>query len=78
MYIREELTLEVEDGEIDFNITIDTEDGEWEILEETITKNGVPYTPTLEEHNLMQELAEEEAPEHLQNYIDERLDAWED
>ena len=49
MYLRDEITIEVDDKEITFMYSVTAEDGEWEILSETIEVNGEPYTPTAEE-----------------------------
>lgn len=78
MYLREEITIEVEAGEIEFNYSLTTEDGEWEILTETITLNGVPYSPTIEEWAIMQEETEEKAREALEQYEEERLEGFDD
>lgn len=78
MYLREEITIEVEAGEIEFNYSLTTEDGEWEILTETITLNGAPYSPTIEEWAIMQEETEEKAREALEQYEEERLEGFDD
>lgn len=78
MYLREEITIEVEAGEIEFNYSLTTEDGEWEILSDTITLNGAPYSPTIEEWAIMQEETEEQAREALEQYEEERLEGFED
>lgn len=78
MYLREEITIEVEAGEIEFNYSLTTEDGEWEILSDTITLNGAPYSPTIEEWAIMQEETEEQAREALEQYEEERLEGFDD
>ena len=78
MYLREEITIEVEAGEIEFNYSLTTEDGEWEILTETITLNGAPYSPSIEEWAIMQEETEEQAKEALEQYEEERLEGFDD
>lgn len=78
MYLREEITIEVEAGEIEFNYSLTTEDGEWEILTDTITLNGAPYSPSIEEWAIMQEEAEEQARIQCEQYEEDRLDSWED
>lgn len=78
MYLREEITIEVEAGEIEFNYSLTTEDGEWEILTETITLNGAPYSPTIEEWAIMQEETEEQARIALEQYEEERLERFDD
>jgi hypothetical protein len=78
MYIREEITMELDSGEIEFNYSVDTEDGEWEILTDTITLNGAPYTPTTEEWLLMEEETEEQARVSVDQYNEERLESWDD
>ena len=78
MYLREEITIEVEAGEIEFNYSLTTEDGDWEILTETITLNGAPYSPTIEEWAIMQEETEEQANEALKQYEEERLEGFDD
>lgn len=78
MYLREEITIEVEAGEIEFNYSLTTEDGEWEILTETITLNGVPYSPTIEEWAIMQEETEEQARIALEQYEEERVEGFDD
>ena len=78
MYLREEITIEVEAGEIEFNYSLTTEDGEWEILTETITLNGEPHSPSLEEWAIMQEETMEQGREALKSYEEDRLESWED
>lgn len=78
MYLREEITIEVEAGEIEFNYSLTTEDGEWEILSDTITLNGAPYSPTIEEWAIMQEETEEQAREALEQYEEERMEGFDD
>jgi len=78
MYIRDEITIEVNEKEITFMFSLTTEDGEWEILTETITLNGAPYSPTIEEWAIMQEETEEQARIALEQYEEERLEGWED
>lgn len=78
MYLRDEITIEVEAGEIEFNYSVTTEDGEWEILSDTITLNGAPYSPSIEEWGIMQEETEEQARITIEQYEEERLDSWED
>lgn len=78
MYLREEITIEVEAGEIEFNYSVTTEDGEWEILSDTITLNGAPYSPTIEEWAIMQEETEEQARIALEQYEEERLEGFGD
>lgn len=78
MYIRDEITIEVNEKEITFMFSVTTEDGEWEILSETIEVNGMPYTPTDEEWRIMQEETEDHARETINQYEEERLEGWED
>jgi hypothetical protein len=78
MILREEITMELDSGEIEFNYSVDTEDGEWEILTETITLNGAPYIPTTEEWGYMEEETEEQARIAVDQYNEERLESWED
>jgi hypothetical protein len=78
MNLTEWLTLETEEGEIEFKVLVDTEDGEWEILTETITLNGAPYIPTTEEWRYMEEETEEQARIAVDQYNEERLESWED
>jgi hypothetical protein len=78
MYLREEITIEVEAGEIEFNYSLTTEDGEWEILTETITLNGAPHSPSIEEWAIMQEETEEQASIALGEYNEERFYRWDD
>jgi len=78
MNLTEWLTLETEEGEIEFKVLVDTEDGEWEILTETITLNGAPYIPTTEEWGYMEEETEEQARIAVDQYNEERLESWED
>lgn len=78
MYLRDEITIEANEKEITFMFSVTTEDGEWEILSETIEVNGEPYSPTAEEWVYMQEETEEQAREALEQYEEERLDSWED
>lgn len=78
MYLREEITIEVEAGEIEFNYSLTTEDGEWEILSDTITLNGAPHSPSIEEWAIMQEETEEKAREDLEQYEEERLEGFDD
>ena len=78
MYLRDEITIEVEAGEIEFNYSLTTEDGEWEILSDTITLNGAPHSPSIEEWAIMQEETEEKAREALEQYEEERLEGFDD
>ena len=78
MILREEITMELDSGEIEFNYSVDTEDGEWEILTETITLNGAPYIPTTEEWGYMEEETEEQARIAVDQYNEERLESWDD
>lgn len=78
MYLRDEITIEVEAGEIEFNYSLTTEDGEWEILSDTITLNGAPYSPSIEEWGIMQEEAEEQARIAIEQYEEERLEGFDD
>lgn len=78
MLLREEITMELDSGEIEFNYSVDTEDGEWEILTETITLNGAPYIPTTEEWGYMEEETEEQAEIAVDQYHEEKEDSWED
>ena len=78
MYIRDEITIEVDGKEITFMFSVTTEDGEWEILSETIEVNGEPYSPTAEEWGYMQEETEEQARIALEQYEEERLERFDD
>lgn len=78
MYLRDEITIEVEAGEIEFNYSLTTEDGEWEILSDTITLNGAPYSPSIEEWGIMQEETEEQARIAIEQYEEERLEGFDD
>lgn len=78
MILREEITMELDSGEIEFNYSVDTEDGEWEILTETITLNGAPYIPTTEEWGYMEEETEEQARIAVEQYEEERLEGFDD
>lgn len=78
MYLRDEITIEVEAGEIEFNYSLTTEDGEWEILSDTITLNGAPYSPSIEEWAIMQEETEEQARIAIEQYEEERLEGFDD
>ena len=78
MYIRDEITIEVDEKEITFMFSVTTEDGEWEILSETIEVNGEPYSPTAEEWGYMQEETEEQARIALEQYEEERLERFDD
>lgn len=79
MILREEITMELDSGEIEFNYSVDTEDPhDWEILTETITLNGAPYIPTTEEWGYMEEETEEQARIAVDQYNEERLESWED
>lgn len=70
--------MELDSGEIEFNYSVDTEDGEWEILTETITLNGAPYIPTTEEWGYMEEETEEQARIAVEQYEEERLEGFDD
>lgn len=76
MYIRDEITIEVDEKEITFMYSVTTEDGEWEILSETVEVNQEPYTPTAEEWGYMQEEAEEQARTQCEQYEEERKETW--
>ena len=78
MYLRDEITIEVDDKEITFMYSVTAEDGEWEILSETIEVNGVPYSPTAEEWGYMQEETEEQARIQCEQYEEERLGGFDD
>lgn len=78
MYIRDEITIEVNEKEITFMFSVTTEDGEWEILSETIEVNGVPYSPSIQEIQIMQEEAEEQARIQCEQYEEERLEGFDD
>lgn len=78
MYIRDEITIEVNEKEITFMYSVTTEDGEWEILSETIEVNGEPYSPTTEEWGYMQEETEEQARIALEQYEEERFEGFDD
>ena len=78
MYLRDEITIEVDDKEITFMYSVTTEDGEWEILTETIEVNGQPYIPTTEEWGYMEEETEEQARIQCEQYEEERLEGLED
>lgn len=78
MYLRDEITIEVDDKEITFMYSVTTEDGEWEILTENVEVNGQPYIPTTEEWGYMEEETEEQARIQCEQYEEERLDSWED
>ena len=78
MYLRDEITIEVNEKEITFMFHVTTEDSEWEILTETVEVNGQPYIPTTEEWGYMEEETEEQARIQCEQYEEERLDSWED
>ena len=78
MYLRDEITIEVNEKEINFMYSVTTEDFEWEILTETIEVNGEPYSPTAEEWGYMQEKTEEQARIAVEQYEEERLEGFDD
>ncbi len=58
MNLTEWLTLETEDGDIEFKVLVDTEDPhDWEILE--VRRNGESYEQNEAEHSDMVEMANE-------------------
>ena len=78
MYIRDEITIEANEKETTFMFSVTTDDGEWEILSETIEVNGEPYSPTAEEWGYMQEETEEQARIQCEQYEEERLEGFDD
>ena len=78
MTLIETCTVELEHGEVEFQIEIDKEDGEWELIYNSITMFNKPYSPSNQEMNIMQEEAEEIARNAFEQYQEERLESWED
>jgi hypothetical protein len=78
MLIRETLTYEHEDGDIFFDILVDTEDGSHEIEWSTVERNFEYYSPDLREINYMQEIAEEEAETTYNQWLEEKNERWDD
>ncbi|MEY4433017.1 MAG: hypothetical protein RLZZ44_1150 [Bacteroidota bacterium] len=78
MYLRDEITIEVNEKEITFMFSVTTEDYDWEILTETIEVNGEPYIPTTEEWGYMEEETEEQARIAVEQYEEERLEGFDD
>jgi hypothetical protein len=77
MNLTEWLTLETEDGDIEFKVLVDTEDPhDWEILE--VTRNGEPYDQTKDENGMMVLIAEEWAKEAEQDYYDDMREMFND
>lgn len=78
MILRETLTYEHEDGDIFFDILIDTEDGSHEIEWGTVERNFEYYSPSIQEIQIMQEEAEEQARIQCEQYEEERLEGFDD
>jgi hypothetical protein len=77
MNLTDWLTLETEDGDIEFKVLVDTEDpNDWEILE--VTRNGEPYEQNEAEHSDMVEMANEWAKEAEQDYFDDMREMFND
>ncbi len=77
MNLTEWLTLETEDGDIEFKVLVDTEDpNDWEILK--VTRNGEPYDQTKDEHSDMVEMANEWAKDAEQDYYDDMREMFND
>jgi hypothetical protein len=77
MNLTDWLTLETEDGDIEFKVHVDTEDPhDWEILE--VTRNGEPYEQNEAEHSDMVEMADEWAKEAEQDYFDDMREMFND
>ena len=77
MYLTEWLTLETEEGEIEFKVLVDTEDPhDWEILE--VKRNGEPYEENKDEHGEMVLIAEEWARDAEQDYYSDMREMFND
>lgn len=78
MTLIETLTYEHEDGDIFFDILVDTEDGCYEIEWSSFERNFEYYSPTIHEINYMQEIAEEEAERIYTQWLEEKNERWDD
>jgi hypothetical protein len=77
MNLTDWLTLETEEGDIEFKVLVDTEDPhDWEILE--VTRNGEPYEQTKDEHGMMVLIAEEWAKDAERDYYDDMREMFND
>lgn len=77
MNLTEWLTLETEEGEIEFKVLVDTEDPhDWEILQ--VIRNGDPYDQTKDEHGEMVLIAEEWARDAEQEYYSDMREMFND
>ena len=78
MTLIETCTVELEHGEVEFEIEIDKENGDWELKYNSVTMFDKPYSPSIQEIQIMQEEAEEIARTAFDQYQEERLEGWED
>jgi hypothetical protein len=77
MNLTDWLTLETEEGDIEFKVLVDTEDpNDWEILE--VRRNGEPYEQNESEFSMMLDMADEWAKEAEQDYFDDMREMFND
>jgi hypothetical protein len=77
MNLTDWLTLETEDGDIEFKGIVDTEDpSDWAIIE--VTRNGEPYQENKDEHSDMVEMANEWAMGAISEYFQEMREMFND
>jgi len=77
MNLTEWLTLETEDGDIEFKVFVDTEDPrDYEIS--NITRNDEAYQPTKDELSDMEEMAQEYARDAEIDYFNDMREMFND